>query len=88
MVGSSRIVGLRCFAAGKGLDPSAYGPKLDDHEEPRFLEQVELFFNRAAALTDVPADLLEVIKQCNTVIRFQIPLRMDSGEIRNITCYR
>ncbi len=70
------------------MDPAQFGPGLDEHGEPRFLEQVELFFNRAAKLTDVPADVLNVIKQCNAVIRFQIPLRMDNGEIKNITCYR
>ena len=66
--------GIRAFTTEKTLDPKAYGPRKDEHDEPRFLEQVELFFNRAAKLTDVPADMLEVIKQCNSVIRFHIPL--------------
>ena len=82
------ILGMRTVASAKSLDPSTYGPQTDEHGEPRFLEQVELFFKRAAKLTDVPADILEVIKQCNSVIRFHIPLKMDDGTIKNVTCYR
>ena len=70
------------------LNPDSYGPRLQDHEEPRFLEQVKLFFDRAAKTTDIPADILELIKACNTVIRFNIPLQMDDGKITTVTCYR
>jgi glutamate dehydrogenase (NAD(P)+) len=52
------------------------------------LEQVKLFFDRAAGKTDVPEEYLEVIKACNSVIRFNIPLRRDNGKIETITCYR
>ena len=73
----------------KALDPSQYGPsKLDEFQEPRFLEQVKLFFDRAASKTDVPDEYLNVIKACNTVIRFNIPLRRDNGKIETVTCYR
>lgn len=70
------------------LDPTSYGPKLDTHQEPRFLEQVKLFFDRAASKTDVPKEYLELIKACNTVIRFNIPLKRDNGKIETVTCYR
>lgn len=70
------------------LDPSNFGPKLDTFQEPRFLEQVKLFFDRAASKTDVPPEYLQVIKSCNTVIRFNIPLRRDNGTIDTVTCYR
>ena len=71
------------------LDPNQYGPKkIDQHQEPRFLEQVKLFFDRAASKTDVPQEYLDVIKACNTVIRFNIPLRRDNGKIETVTCYR
>ena len=30
--------------------------------EPRFLENVEMFFNKAAATTSVPKDWLELIR--------------------------
>lgn len=71
------------------LDPNQYGPKkIDQFQEPRFLEQVKLFFDRAASKTDVPQEYLQVIKACNTVIRFNIPLRRDNGKIETVTCYR
>lgn len=74
--------------AKSAVDPANFGPKLDEHAEPRFLEQVKLFFDRAASKTDVPQEYLNVIKSCNTVIRFNIPLKRDNGAIETITCYR
>ena len=70
------------------MDPQQYGPKLDEFKEPRFLEQVKLFFDNAASKTDVPREYLDLIKACNTVIRFNIPLRRDNGKIETVTCYR
>jgi hypothetical protein len=70
------------------LDPSNYGPHLDDFLETRFLEQVKLFFDNAASKTDIPKEYLELIKSCNTVIRFNIPLKRDNGKIETVTCYR
>ena len=76
-------------ADAAALDPTQYGPsKIDQFQEPRFLEQVKLFFDRAASKTDVPQEYLHVIKACNTVIRFNIPLRRDNGKIETVTCYR
>jgi len=57
-------------------------------KEPRFLEQVELFFNRAASKTGISKDYLELIRTCDNIIRFSIPIRRDNGQIENITCYR
>lgn len=65
-----------------------FGPKLDEFEEPRFLEQVKLFFNHAAAKTGIDPEFLELIKACQTVIRFNIPLRRDDGSLETIACYR
>lgn len=70
------------------LDPSQYGPKLDEFQEPRFLEQVKLFFDKASSKTNVPKEYLDLIKACNTVIRFNIPLRRDNGSLETVTCYR
>jgi glutamate dehydrogenase (NAD(P)+) len=33
-------------------------------------------------------EYLNVIKSCNAVVRFNIPLKRDNGKIENITCYR
>jgi hypothetical protein len=52
------------------------------------LENVKLFFDRAAALTSVPPHYLKLIKACNTVVRFNIPLVKDNGDIDTVTCYR
>jgi len=61
---------------------------MDQTKEPRFLEQVELFFNRAASKTGISKDYLELIRTCDNIIRFSIPIRRDNGQIENIICYR
>ena len=63
-------------------------PVEDVKTEPRFLEQVELFFNRAAAKTNVPEHYLDLIRTCDTIIRFNIPIQRDNGTLENVTCYR
>ncbi len=68
--------------------PSALGPRLDKNEEPRFLEQVKLFYNSAAAKTGIDPQYLKMIQSCNSVIRFNIPLRRDNGDLDTVTCYR
>jgi hypothetical protein len=78
----------QAFSSNASLDPKNFGPKLDTYQEPRFLEQVKLFFDRAASKTGIPQEYLQLIKACNTVIRFNIPLRRDNGSIDTITCYR
>ena len=32
--------------------------------------------------------MLNVIRECNSVVRFQVPLQKDSGEIEVVACYR
>jgi glutamate dehydrogenase (NAD(P)+) len=56
--------------------------------EPRFLEMVKMHFDKAAKYTKVSQDLLNVIKECNTVVRFNIPLQKDDGSLEVLTCYR
>ncbi len=55
--------------------------------EPSFRQSVDLMFNRAAALMDLPAGLEEKIRVCNATytVRFGVRLR---GEIRTFTGYR
>jgi hypothetical protein len=64
------------------------GPRLDANGEPRFLEQVKLFYNEAASKTGIPAEYLNLIQACQTVIRFNIPLRRDDGRLETVTAYR
>ena len=55
--------------------------------EPSFRQSVDLMFNRAAALLDLPPGLEEKIRVCNATytVRFGVRLR---GEVRTFTGYR
>ncbi|MGH1465119.1 MAG: Glu/Leu/Phe/Val family dehydrogenase [Cognatishimia sp.] len=56
-------------------------------KEPSFRESVDLMFNRAVALMDLPPGLEEKIRVCNATytVRFGVRLR---GEMRTFTGYR
>lgn len=47
--------------------------------ENNFLENVSVYFDRAAALTTHPTDLLKQIKTCNSVYNFRFPVRTSRG---------
>lgn len=47
-----------------------------------------MFLKRAAEKTDIPKDIYRYIESCSSVVRFNIPLRMDDGSIRSVVCYR
>lgn len=49
---------------------------------------VNIFYDRAAALTDVDEGKLELIKGCNAVYRVQFPFRRQNGRIELISGYR
>ena len=53
-----------------------------------FFEEVNQYFDQAAAFTDHPAGLLEQIRQCNSVYRFDFPLRREGGRIEVIRGWR
>ena len=57
------------------------------HSEPSFRESVDLMFNRAVALMDLPPGLEEKIRVCNATytVRFGVRLR---GGIQTFTGYR
>ncbi|MCK8483880.1 Glu/Leu/Phe/Val dehydrogenase [Aliiroseovarius sp. S2029] len=56
-------------------------------KEPSFRDSVNLMFDRAVALMDIPTGLKEKIRVCNSTytVRFGVRLR---GEIRTFTGYR
>jgi len=54
----------------------------------RFFEQVNRYFDAAAALTDHPAGLLDQIKQCNSVYHVTFPLERDDGTIEVLHAWR
>jgi glutamate dehydrogenase (NAD(P)+) len=53
-----------------------------------FFDNVVRSFDRAAAFTDYPKGLLEQIKLCNSVYRFDFPIRLPGGEIEVISAWR
>ena len=53
-----------------------------------FFEQVNINFDRAAALTNHPPGLLEQIKAINSVIHFTFPLKRDDGRIEVVHAWR
>jgi len=57
------------------------------HQED-FFDQVNRYFDEAAALTDYPAGLLAQIRCCNSVYRFDFPLRRSDGRIEVIHGWR
>lgn len=62
--------------------------KVDEHGEPNFLENVKLFMQRASSKTDIPKDIYNYMETCASVIRFNIPLRLDNGRVKIVPCYR
>ncbi len=56
--------------------------------EPDFLHQVQMYFDDACKLTTVRSDVLELIKRCQTVVSFTIPLKRDNGRIELIQAHR
>ena len=53
-----------------------------------FFDQVTQYFNEAARFTAFPKGLLEQIRVCNSVYRFDFPLRRAGGEIEVIHAWR
>jgi glutamate dehydrogenase (NAD(P)+) len=56
--------------------------------ETNFFANVNYYFDRAAAFTSYPKGLLEQIKQCNSVYRFEFPVRRDDGEVEVVHAWR
>ncbi|WP_316015543.1 Glu/Leu/Phe/Val dehydrogenase [Roseobacter sp. HKCCA0434] len=58
-----------------------------DKTEPSFRQSVDMMFNRAVALMDLPPGLVEKIRVCNATytVRFGVRLR---GDIQTFTGYR
>jgi glutamate dehydrogenase (NAD(P)+) len=53
-----------------------------------FFEEVNQYFAQAAAFTKYSAGLLDQIRGCNSVYRFDFPLRRDGGDIEVIRAWR
>jgi len=57
-------------------------------EEPHFFKDVCQFFDQAAQFTNHDQGLLNQIKACNSVYRFQFPIRRENGEIEVVDAWR
>jgi glutamate dehydrogenase (NAD(P)+) len=57
-------------------------------QQANFFDQVTQYFNAAAAFTNYAPGLLEQIRVCNSVYRFDFPLRRKNGEIEVIHAWR
>lgn len=53
-----------------------------------FFDNVQRSFDHAARFTQHPKGLLEHIKRCNSVYRFEFPLRREDGSIEVISAWR
>ena len=53
-----------------------------------FFDQVTQYFNEAAKFTTYPEGLLDQIRRCNSVYRFDFPLRRATGQIEVIRAWR
>ena len=56
--------------------------------QERFFSDVSRYFDRAAALGDHPPGLLDQIKRCNSVYRFDFPVRQLDGSIHVVRAWR
>jgi glutamate dehydrogenase (NAD(P)+) len=53
-----------------------------------FFDEVNQYFDQAAAFTDYPPGLLDQIRGCNSIYRFDFPLRRADGHIEVIRAWR
>jgi glutamate dehydrogenase (NAD(P)+) len=53
-----------------------------------FVDQVNRYFDKAAALTSYPAGLLQQIKSCNSMYSVTFPLKRDDGSIQVLNAWR
>src|SRR4030095_13859844 len=53
-----------------------------------FYSDVLRYFDRAAAFIHHPSGLLDQIKRCNSVYRFEFPLRRPGGDVEVIQAWR
>ena len=53
-----------------------------------FFDEVNQYFDQAARFTDYPPGLLDQIRGCNSVYRFDFPLRREGGAIEVIRAWR
>jgi glutamate dehydrogenase (NAD(P)+) len=61
---------------------------MDPMTGANFFDEVNQYFDQATRFTDYPAGLLDQIRGCNSVYRFDFPLRRQDGSIEVIRAWR
>uniref|UniRef100_A0A7I4D9N6 Glutamate dehydrogenase n=1 Tax=Physcomitrium patens TaxID=3218 RepID=A0A7I4D9N6_PHYPA len=56
--------------------------------DPTFLESVDIYFDKAAAIAATTPDILAQIKACNNILKVQFPLKCANGTVELIEAYR
>jgi glutamate dehydrogenase (NAD(P)+) len=59
-----------------------------DMSATTFFDEVNQYFDQAATFTDYPPGLLTHIRSCNSVYRFDFPLRRANGDVEVIRAWR
>jgi len=65
-----------------------FGPVKTVGKEPRFLEMIKIFFDRAARFTNIDPGMLDYMRGCNAVYRVTFPFRRNDGTVEVIMGYR
>ncbi|GBG24847.1 Glutamate dehydrogenase, mitochondrial [Hondaea fermentalgiana] len=72
----------------RGAKKDGFGPVKNVGQEPRFLEMVKLFFDRAAQYTDIDPGMLEYMRGSHAVYRVSFPFQRSDGSVEVIMGYR
>ena len=71
---------------------AAPAPPIFDRSLPvlasSFQDSVTLYFDRAAALTNISPERLEALRHVNSLLKLNLPLRLDNGELITIKAWR
>jgi len=70
------------------MDTSTASPPTQNGSETGFLGQVNRMFDAAAAYTDHDRGVLEQIRACDNIVRFEFPVKRDNGDIQVVRGYR
>ena len=61
---------------------------MNNHNHYSFFDDVCKYVDQAAAYTTHPSGLIDQIKACNSIYKFNFPIRTDNGNYQVITGYR
>jgi glutamate dehydrogenase (NAD(P)+) len=66
----------------------AFNSTVAAEKELSFLEAVGVYMDQAAEHVNVPPQVMDYIKTCDTVLRLNVPLRHDDGSLKYYRAYR